>query len=234
MVATNPSPPTHLTISNITGDSVFVTFTDGAFNGAPINSRQIAYSFYPSTPAQSGTTYPVVASDGSTTISGLISATTYYFWARTHNSVGYSAWSVRAQAFIPKEPDPPTTPWLSDIQPDRITVNWAPNWDGGAAIVEYQVGWGTNDTTPDNMESRWPPTTIGSLAPGIVYYFYARARNVVGWSGWSGPVSNRTIAGVRVKEGEIWRLALPYVKDGDTWRLVQPWVKESGVWRRTT
>jgi hypothetical protein len=234
MVATNPSPPTNIGCYNILAESVEVIFQDGAANGSPINSRQIAYSFYPSTPAQNGTTYPIVASDGSTTIHGLIPATTYYFWARTHNAVGYSAWSVRAQAYIPTAPDAPSTPWVYDVQPTQLTVGWSPNGDGGSPIVEYQLGWGTDPDTPQNVWTENSPAIISALAPGTVYYFAVRARNAIGWGPYSGNVSTRTVAGVRVNDNGTWRLALPYVKDGGTWRLAQPWVKESGVWRRTT
>lgn len=85
-----PSTPV---ISNITQKTLDVTFTDGG-GGAAVDSRQISYSTSGTDP-NAGT---IVSSDGSTSISALTPGTLYYFWARTHNSAGYSAWSARAQA----------------------------------------------------------------------------------------------------------------------------------------
>lgn len=84
-----PDPPTSLAVSQVTYNSVFVTFSDGDNNGGSIDSRQIGYSgsVHATTPFLS------VSSDKSTTITGLAPGTTYTFWARTHNSEGWSSWS---------------------------------------------------------------------------------------------------------------------------------------------
>lgn len=86
------SPPSTPVITNITQTSLDVTFADGS-GGAPIDSRQIVYGTDPT-----GVVNTTISSDGSTTITGLIPAKTYYFWARTHNAAGYSDFSARAQA----------------------------------------------------------------------------------------------------------------------------------------
>lgn len=85
--STVPNAPTSLTLSGITASTVNVAFTDGANNGAAIDQRQIAYG-----PTLTGT-HTYIGSDGSTTVTGLKPGTLYYFWARTHNSRGWSAFT---------------------------------------------------------------------------------------------------------------------------------------------
>lgn len=82
-----PGAPSAVTISSITPTTARVVFTDGVTNGAPIDSRQIGYGLNSNTPQT------MVASDKDTIVSGLFPGTTYYFWARTHNFAGWSAWS---------------------------------------------------------------------------------------------------------------------------------------------
>lgn len=232
--ATKPAPPTTPVISTITSTSVYVTFSDGSNGGAAIDARQIAYSTLSSTPS-STTSYPTVSSDRSTTITGLTPGTTYYFWARTHNSEGWSNWSGRATAKTLRVPDAPSVPLLSSARMTSVDVAFsAPAYNGGSSIVEYQIGYGTSSASPTSTVSAISPQVVAGLAPGTVYYFRTRARNSVGWSAWSGAASVRTIAGAWVKVGAEWKLAVPYVKVAGVWKLAEPWVRSVGVWKRTT
>lgn len=227
-MATVPAPPTTPYLSDITFNSLNCSFADGANGGAAINSRQIGYG------KNAGAPVTIIGSDGDTPIYPLDTGSTYYFWARTHNSVGFSAWSGRSEALVAQIPDTPSTPWIYNIQPKSVTVGWNPNWDGGSPIVEYQVGYGTDPGGPTDYVWDWPPTTIDFLVPGQVYYFWVRARNSIGWSPYSAAASNRTTAGARIKDGDIWRLAIPYVKEGGVWRIAQPWAKFEGEWKQTS
>lgn len=86
-----PNPPGKPVLTNVTPTSVFVTFADGANNGAAIDSRVIGYGTNP-TQVQ----YQTV-SDGSTEVGALHSpGATWYFWGRTHNAKGWSAWGPPA------------------------------------------------------------------------------------------------------------------------------------------
>lgn len=226
---TVPSKPTTPVISNITAFSVHVTFTDGANGGDAIDTRQIGYDSDPN-----GGSKGLVTSDRSTTIGGLTNGATYYFWARTHNSEGWSAWSGRATAKTLKVPDAPSVPLLSSVRVNSVDVSFsAPSNNGGSPITEYNIGYGTNPTAPTTTILASSPRVVTGLAPGTVYYFRTRARNSVGYGPWSGAASVRTIAGVYIKVGAATKLAVPYVKVAGVWRLAEPWTRSVGVWKRT-
>ena len=231
--AAEPDKPTTPVISNIGRTSVHVTFSDGDNNGDAITSRQIAYSTNSGTPAAT-TSYPVVSSDRSTTITGLAAETTYYFWARTRNSEGYSAWSGRATARTLNVPDAPSAPLLAGVRMQSVDVAFSAPSGNGSSITGYQIGYGTSATTPATTVAATSPQIVTGLTPGTTYYFFVRARNAVGWGPWSAPRSIRTIAGAYVKVGAVTKLAIPYVKSGGVWKVAEPWVRNAGVWKRTT
>lgn len=226
---TIPAKPTTPVISNITSTSVYATFSDGSNGGDAIDARQIGYG------TSSTSVQNIVSSDRSTTISGLAPGTTYYFWARTHNSEGWSAWSGRATAKTLKVPDPPTPPLLAAVRMISVDAAWSANGNGGSSITGFEVGYSISATgSPTTTVAATSPKTVTGLSPGTVYYFRTRAKNSVGWSAWSSATSIRTLAGAYVKVGAEWKLAVPYVNVGGVWKLVEPWTKSVGVWKRTT
>jgi hypothetical protein len=225
--ATIPSAPSRPVLSAVKSTSVVAVFTDGANGGAAINSRQIGYG------TSSTSTQFIVSSDGSTTITGLTPGTKYYFWARTHNAEGYSAWSPSANTTTLDTPDPPSTPLLSSVRSTSVDVAFTPNANGGATITGYQIGYGTSSTSVTTTVSASSPQVVTGLTPGTVYYFFVRAQNSVGWGAWSAPASVRTIAGAYIQDGSTVKLAVPYVRDGGVWKVAEPWVRNVGVWKRT-
>jgi hypothetical protein len=226
---TIPGPPTTPSISSITANSVYATFSDGSNGGDTIDDRQIGYSL--TTQVADGT---IISSDRSTTITGLLSGRRYYFWARTHNSKGWSNWSGRSTAVTLKVPDAPSRPLLSSVTATSVDLSFTANGNGGSTITAYQIGYGTSSSTPSSIVSARSPQYVTGLQPGTVYYFWVRARNSVGWSAWSPSASTRTVAGAYVKVGKVWKLAVPYVNVGGTWRPAEAWVRNVGVWKRTT
>lgn len=224
--ASIPAKPSTPSISSITATSVHVSFTDGSNGGDSIDSRQIGYGTNSSSPST------IISSDRSTTISGLDPGVTYYFWARTHNSKGWSAWSGRASARTLNVPDAPTTPLLSSVTATSVDVSFTPNGDGGAKITAYQIGYGIT-SSPSEIVSATSPMLITGLTPGTNYYFRARARNSAGWGPWSGARQVRTVAGAYIKVGTVWKLAVPYVRVAGEWKLAEPWTRSVGVWKRT-
>jgi hypothetical protein len=226
---TIPAKPTTPVISSITATSVYATFTDGSNGGDAIDARQIGYG------TSSTTVQHTVSSDRSTTITGLAKETTYYFWARTHNSVGWSAWSGRATAKTLNTPDAPSAPLLSSVRMRSVDVAFSAPENNGSSISGYQIGWDVNPSTPSaTLSVASSPQVVTGLNPGTTYYFWVRAQNSVGWGAWSAPRSIRTIAGAYVKVGAETKLAIPYVKVGGVWKIAEPWVRSVGVWKRTT
>lgn len=227
-----PAAPSTPAISGITPNSVVVKFTDGSNGGDAIDSRQIRYDN--NSDASSSTT---VSSDGSTTISGLSSGTTYYFWARCHNSVGWGPWSGRASAKTGSVPSAPSAPLLSSVTATSVDISWTDNSNGGSAIIAHQIGWtpevATNPTSPRIVSAKSPQVLTG-LIPGTKYYIFVRAQNSVGWSAWSKPTMMTTVAGAYILVGTTWKLAVPYVNVAGTWKMAETWSRSAGAWTRTT
>ena len=223
-----PSSPSTPSIGTVGSTTVDITFSDGSDGGSAIDSRKIGYGTNSTSPTTD------MSSDGSDTVSGLTPGTTYYFWAATHNVVGWSAWSARSQATTLRVPDAPATPTLSGIGPTSVVVTWSAPYNGGTAITGYEVGFGTADSNPpDDEEAGTSPHTVEGLTPGETYYFRVRAQNAVGWGPWSSSSNADTIAGAHLKVAGVWVFGILYVKDAGVWKLAIPYVKDAGVWKET-
>ena len=224
--ATVPEAPDPVTFSSLTGSSVVASFTINGNGGASIDSKQIGYG------TASGSPQHIVSSDGSTLISGRANGTKYYFWARVHNSEGYSAWSSVRSVTTYKVPDAPKSVVLSNIRQSKIDANYADNGNGGTAILEHQIGYGLSSAAPTNFVSTNDASLTG-LDPGRKYYFWSRNRNSVGWGPWSAVTSATLKAGAFVVDGASSLRAIPWVRDGGVWKLAEGYVRVTGEWKKT-
>lgn len=132
----------------------------------------------------------------------------------------------------PTVPDPPIQPYLNNITVNSMNVWWDDVSDGGAPILGYQLGYGQNPAGPTTIISANPPTVVTNLPTGVVSYFWARARNYQGWSGWSAAASARTYLGAYVKVNGVWKLSIPYVRASGVWKEAEPYTKITGIWKR--
>lgn len=225
-----PSAPSVPKFANVTSTSVDVSFTDGANNGAAIDSRQISYGLSSS----GGTT--TISSDGSTTVTGLTPGSTYYFWARTHNVKGYSPWAGPSSVVMLNVPSAPAQPLLSSVTATTIDVSFTPATSaGGSPITGYEIGYGEDlyiYTAPTVVPASSPQTITG-LKPGTLYHIWVRAKNAIGNGPWSVVNSATTVAGVYINVGGTWKLAVAYVNVGGTWTAAEVWSRSVGVWNRT-
>jgi len=224
-----PDAPTTPSISSITSTSVFATFADGDNGGLAIDTRRIGYG------TSSAAPQAFITSDRSTTISGLTPGTTYYFWAQTHNSKGWSPYSGRSSAKTLKVPDAPSSVSLSAITQVSVYGTFKANGNGGATITAYQIARNTSNTlTGATIVSSDGSTTMTGLLPGRTYYFWARAQNSVGWGPWSVVSSAKTLAGAYVIYGGVPKAAVPYVKVDGVWKVARPWARNGGIWKEST
>lgn len=230
--ASVPAAPSQPAVSSIGSTTVNVTFTDGANNGAAIDARQIAYN-----KSNTGTGATLVSSDGSTTLTGLTPGTTYYVWARTHNSKGwgpYSAVRIFTTYRVPDIPDPVIVSTPTQTSVLASYTDGASN--GGSPILERRIYWNTQDGEVGIQSMNYPGgvVEITGLQPGTKYWFWGRVRNAAGWSGYSYFRNETTVAGAYVLVGTTWKQAIPYVNVSGTWKLAQPWSRVAGVWKETT
>lgn len=227
--ASAPSTPGKPALSEITATSMRVKWTAGANNGAAIDLYQVAHNTSNTT---TGATINNVDTD--TVFTGLTTGKTYYWWARTHNSKGYSSWSAVASATTIRVPDAPDPAVVSDPSQTSVVASFTDNGNGGSAITGREIGYGTSPVTVQSSVSYSGVMTITGLQPGTVYYFFTRVRNSAGWGPYSAGVSLKTIAGAKVNVSGVWKDAVPYINVGGTWKLARPWGRDAGVWKQST
>jgi hypothetical protein len=229
--STIPSPPSIITFTSLTATTVVAGFSDGSNNGAAIDNRQIGFG------TSSTSVQHLVTSDRSTLITGMAPGTLYYFWARTHNANGWSAWGPRSSITTIDVPPAPTAVVISNITQTSFLGSFLSNGNGGSTNLEYRIYYNTQPNDTDIQSAVYTggtPLTITGLLPGTTYYVWSRARNVVGWGAYSEMRTMRTIAGAYVTVGAVQKEAIPYVRDGGVWKLARPWSRIAGVWKETT
>lgn len=225
----SPPAPSQPETHDPTSTSIRVTFNTNGDGGTPIREMQIGV----------GTNFNdvlwTVPSSGNTTVTGLTPGTTYYFWARARNDIGWSGWSPRSlgrttQGYAPTI----EAPVISAVTQTSAVATFSSEWTD---IIEYQVGWSTSPILNPDSDKRFivtSPATLNNLPPATTLYFRVRARNPAGWNSWSAATMAKTAAGAKVKVAGVWKEAVPYVKQGGVWKVAAPFVKDLGVWKPVT
>lgn len=166
------------------------------------------------------------------TFSGLDRATQHLIRGRVRNEVGWSDWSGDTYATtLATVPDVPPTPTLSGATQNTVAVAFADPNNGGSAILERQIYWGSTSTPTGNATASDGSTTVTVSPAGSVVYFRVRVRNAIGWSSYSAASSVKLIAGAWVKYNNTWKEAVPWVKVSGVWKVAKPWVRIMGVWK---
>lgn len=82
-------------------------------------------------------------------------------------------------------PYPPRMLETVAVSTTQIYVEFEGTNDGGSPVLEWQIGYGTNPNGPEYLIGSGGGTTVGGFYSGLRVYFWTRARNALGWSGWS-------------------------------------------------
>lgn len=177
--ATVPAAPYWYDVHPTSSSSIWAQFGSSGDGGAAVDTWQIGYGTDPNYPQYYTNTY---VQD----IGGLSNAYTWYFWGRGHNSVGWGPWSARAQANPWRVPDAPTIVTPSAPTNNKIHASFRGNWDGGRAVDNWQVGYGTDPNTPQLFKdyANSGEVDITALVQNSMYYFWARGHNDQGWGPW--------------------------------------------------
>lgn len=229
--STVPAAPGPVTFSALTGTSVTASFAAPGDNGGDaIDAYQIAYNR-----TNSVVNATFVTSDRSTAIAGLLPGTTYYFFARAHNSKGWGSYSSVRSVTTYRVPDAPNSVVITDVTQSSAHINFQGKGEGGTPVVEWQMAYNTVNSTTGATAVTWTSggKTVTNLKPGTTYYFWSRGRNSVGWGPYSPVTSAKTLAGVRMNINGVWVMAVPYVKVGGVWKIARPWARVAGFWRET-
>jgi hypothetical protein len=162
--------------SAVQGYNVFVGLTSSGESATPSNSTLVT-----------GTTY---------TVTGLASATKYWFTVKALNAIGPSTASNELSATT-STLTVPGAPTLTSAQPGRrqVTLTYsAPSNNGGSSITGYYIYIGTSaggvsstplNTTPINSTR----VTVTGTTKGVTYYFIVRAANKNGTGAPSNELS---------------------------------------------
>lgn len=199
---------------------------DGDTGGLPILNREVWYGIGRDPQVNAGEVPP-----GRFTIGGLLAGTTYSFWAKTRNALGWSPLSDLTAMVTGRVPDAPNPVGFSNITQTSIDTGFIfTGWDGRSDILEWQTGYGLDPNAPQYFLSG-AFQHITNLQRASAYYFWGRGRNAYGWGPWSGRTDVLLNAGAYVNVGGVWKRAVPWVKIDGAWKLAQPTIPLSGTWR---
>lgn len=186
-----PDPPSMHTPTNITSTSVDLAVTNGSGHGGTIDTNQfrIRRSF--------GDANPLYDSTGGTalTFSNLDPYTTYYADCQSEVGAGaYSDFSPAVQfSTLAAYPSAPTA--NSCVATSSTSIEFTDTLNTGnnyAPVLERQIGYGTDGTTPQTFKDTNGDITVSGLNKYTTYYFWSRVRNARGWSNWSNRLSATT------------------------------------------
>ncbi|UDL16368.1 minor tail protein [Microbacterium phage Zooman] len=170
--ATVPGAPTPVAVDQATANSLRYRFSGTTDGGSPIREWQIGYGTNPSTVQYT------VASSGTSTIGNLSEHTTWYFWSRGRNDVGWGPWSARSQGNTLGHPTAPLNPTAtpSTSVTGRVVLNWtAPTTTGAGGIVGYNIFRnGTQIATTTGTATTY---TDNGRTPYTSYNYTVAARN---------------------------------------------------------
>lgn len=229
--STVPQPPTLFSVTPVSASAFKVVFGGNSDGGSPVIEWQVGYGSSSSGPSSTA------PSDGDDNITGFSSGQKVYFWARGRNALGWSGWSNRGEGTTWQVPQAPLGPTYYNVSQKSVGVGYVfPVILNNPPHLEKQIRYGRDITAgviDGTITVDQDVEYLYNLVPGGTYYFWARARNTIGWGPWSASSKLILIAGSRVMVSGQWVRAVPYVNVGGVWKVAEPWVKDVGVWKKT-
>jgi hypothetical protein len=99
--------------------------------------------------------------------------------------IGFPTYTFNQHIQRSTVPQPPYLTNVYSISSSAFHVDFAGGYDGGSPIVEWQIGYGSSSNYPVSFISSGGSSDVGGFYSGQRIYFWARARNAIGWSDWS-------------------------------------------------
>jgi hypothetical protein len=223
-----PGTPTGLKLSNITSDSLTLTWNASA------SAQSYFVDQWPNT-AGTGTAVRTQVFGLTTDISGLTPGSGYRYQVTATNSQGDGPASTAVTTTLTAAATAPSAPTFTSVSARSLTVKWVkPASNGGSTITGYRV---SRYDGPDTSGSSTDTDTTGSgtslavtgLSPGAIYTFVIIAKNSStdngGLSAPSAPSTVTLLAGAWMRVDGVWQIAIPYVRHAGTWQLATPYVR---------
>ena len=204
-------------------------------NGTTYAGTIPSFNPNPSQTIRSGTTPVKHNADGTKTIS--VSGS----WDSRHPNIGKGTVNGSLTlSRIPKPPDAPGVPTLSNITPTGMRATWTGSPDSnGASITGQQLQYATDPAFANQVAAPIFGASIRSydvpgLTPSTDYYYRTRAKNSQGWGPWSAARKARTLSGYYVWNGSAWRPGAAFVWTGTAWAVAEIFVWDGNAWTPTT
>lgn len=187
---TAPGAPVPVGVDEITATSARYRFSGTSDGGSAITGWQAQ------TATDAGFTQNVqtVASNGTTTFTGLLPGNTYYFRARGANAVGWSGWSSTISAYVGL-PAPTLNTWSQNSTGGLVATWSAPSTTTGLTGYRLQVARDANFTSGvQNIDvGNVLTATATGLAGGRVYYARVAARTAGGVNAFSSSLNTMLV-----------------------------------------
>ncbi len=192
---TEPPAVTTTAVTNITSNGATSGGNVTSSGGTTVTVRGVCWSTSPSpTTANNTTTDGSGTGSYSSSITGLVAATTYYVRAYATNTAG-TGYGNEVSFTAGTEPPTVTTTTVTNITSSGATSGGNVTSDGGVPVTVRGVCWSTspspttaNNTTTDGSGTGSYSSSITGLTAGTTYYVRAYATNTAG-TGYGNEVS---------------------------------------------
>lgn len=187
---TVPGAPTSIGVDELTATTARYRFSGTTDGGSPITGWQAQCA----TDAAFTQNVQTVASNGTTTFTGLLPGRTYYFRSRGSNAVGWSGWSNVVSAYVGL-PAPTLNTWAQNGTAHLVATWSAPSTTTGLTGYRLQVARDANFSgTVYNYDLGNVLTlAVGGLAGGRIWYARVAAVTAGGVNAYSSPRSSMLV-----------------------------------------